>query len=281
MRDAGALLRRRLADARTGSAPGRSRGRAWSSSRSRPARRPASSSGDGGVVTYVPGARTAGRGRARPVRRERRRARGRHVLARRRARAAGHLGPQRARHGSRAALGSRRDPRSAGRGWSARARCWCTSTTPTRSCSRTRRSASRSSGRASKSPTMASRSSCERAVRRAPARAGRALPPPAPLPPAHGRRRAHARGTAALGREPLLLPEVHPAQGRGDPVQLRRGRGPARVDPAHHRPRRHGRRQRAASSRGCGSARRSASRATSCSRSAASCPRCATRSTPT
>ena len=52
---------------------------------------------------------------------------------------------------------------------------------------------------------------------------------------------------------------VHPAQGRGDPLQLPRGRGAPRVDPADHRPRRHGRRARAGSSRGCGSARRSAS----------------------
>ena len=56
----------------------------------------------------------------------------------------------------------------------------------------------------------------------------------------------------------------HPAQGRGDPLQLPRGRGPPRVDPADHRPRRRPRRAAAGSSRGCGSARRSASSATSC-----------------
>ena len=104
------------------------------------------------------------------------------------------------------------------------------------------RAARRSSGPASKSPTMASRPSCDDEFIARSARAGRALSRPAPVPPAHGRGRAHPRGAAALGREPLLLPEVHPAEGRGDPVELPRRRGPARVGPAHHRPRRHGRR---------------------------------------
>ena len=56
----------------------------------------------------------------------------------------------------------------------------------------------------------ARRAVAARGVRRPPARAGDALPQPAPLPQADGRWRAHARGAAALGREPLLLPEVHP-----------------------------------------------------------------------
>ncbi len=43
-------------------------------------------------------------------------------------------------------------------------------------------------------------------VRRGAARAGRALPRPAPLPRADERGRALARGAAALGRQPLLLP---------------------------------------------------------------------------
>ena len=189
-------------------------------------------------------ARRARRRRPGPLRRERPRARRRDLLARRRARPARHLRPQRARHGPRPALGPRRHAGGARRADAARARCSSTSTTRTRSCSRTRPSARRSSERASKSPTMASRSTSvepkTRRVRRPPARAGNALPQPAPVPPADGRRRAHARGAAALGRQPLLLPEVHPAEGRGDPVELPRGRGPARVDPAHHRPRRHG-----------------------------------------
>ena len=46
-------------------------------------------------------------------------------------------------------------------------------------------------------------------------------------------------GAPALGHESLLLPEVHSAEGRGDHVELPRGRGPARVDPADHRPRRY------------------------------------------
>ena len=87
---------------------------------------------------------------------------------------------------------------------------------------------------------MASRSTCD-GLRRPPARAGLALPQPAPVPRADGRGRAHARGAAALGGEPLLLPEVHPAQGRRDPGELPRGRGPSPVDPAHRRPRRHDR----------------------------------------
>ena len=71
-------------------------------------------------------------------------------------------------------------------------------------------------------------------------RAGHALPQPAPLPRADGRGRADARRAPALGRQPLLLPGVHPDQGRGDPLQLPRGRGAPRVDPADRRPRRHG-----------------------------------------
>ena len=77
-------------------------------------------------------------------------------------------------------------------------------------------------------------------LRPAPPRAGHALPQPAPLPRADGRGRADARRAPALGRQPLLLPGVHPDQGRGDPLQLPRGRGAPRVDPADHRPRRHG-----------------------------------------
>ena len=170
------------------------------------------------------------------------RARRRDVLARRRARAPGHLAAQRARHGPRAALGRWRDARGARRaGATAQGARPHQQHEPDPAGGLSRAGAGRP-GAASRSPTMASRSSCERRVHRPPARAGRALPQPAPVPPAHGRGRAHARGAAALGREPLLLPEVHPAEGRGDPGQLPRGRGPARVGPAHHRPRRHRRR---------------------------------------
>ena len=78
-----------------------------------------------------------GRGRGQAVGRERSRARRRNLLARRRTRAAGNLGPHRAGHGTscrcRAPAGrSRRLP-----GWSGPARCWFTSTTRIRSCSRT------------------------------------------------------------------------------------------------------------------------------------------------
>src|SRR5918999_5924486 len=130
------------------------------------------------------------------------------------------------------------------RGWSDRARCSSTSTIRTRSCSRTLPSARRSEARASRLPTMASRSSYDmasRGVHRPPARAGDALPQPPPLPHAHGRGGAHTGGAQALGREPLLLPEVHPLEGRGNPVELPRGRGPAQVDTPHRRPRRHDR----------------------------------------
>ncbi len=51
--------------------------------------------------------------------------------------------------------------------------------------------------------------------------------------------RADARGAAALGRQPLLLPAQHPDQGRGDPLELPRARGAPGVDPADPRPRRH------------------------------------------
>src|SRR5918992_3601796 len=126
-------------------------------------------------------------------------------------------------------------------GWSDRARSLSTSTTRTRSCSRTLPSGRQSGARASRLPTMASRSSYDmaaRGVHRPPARAGDALPQPAPLPQAHGRGRAHARRAATVGCEPLLLPEVHPVEGRGDPVELPRDRGPAGVGLAHRRPRR-------------------------------------------
>ena len=43
---------------------------------------------------------------------------------------------------------------------------------------------------------------------------------------------------AGLGRQPLLLPDRDPGEGRGDPVQLPGPRDPPRVDPAHPRPRR-------------------------------------------
>ena len=213
-----------------------------------------------------PALASAGRGRARAVRRERPRARRRDVLARRRARRARHLGPQRARHGARAALGPRRDARGARRaGAPAQGARPHQQHQPDPARGLARAGSEVVAAPASKSPTMASRPSfvdADEFVARLRAQ-GDALPQPAPVPRADGRRRAHARGAAALGREPLLLPEVHPAQGRGDPLELPRGRGPARVDPADHRPRRHRRRRRAGSSRGCGSARRSASRARS------------------
>ena len=43
-----------------------------------------------------------------------------------------------------------------------------------------------------------------------------------------------------LGGQPAGLSARGAAQGRGDPLQLPRSRGAARVDPADHRPRRHG-----------------------------------------
>jgi len=76
-----------------------------------------------------------------------------------------------------------------------------------------------------------------RGVRSAAAGLGCALPHPSPLPCAHVWRRAEPRPDPRLGRQPLLLPDQHPAQGcRPDGQVSRPGRAPA-LGPAHHRPR--------------------------------------------
>ena len=144
---------------------------------------------------------------------------------------------------------------------------------PARGLARARRP---SSARESRLPTMASRSSYDRdrtdtdgaSVRR------RRLRSSSPqlraqgtryhnLHPFHRRMDGGELTREELQRwvaESLLLPEVHPAQGRGDPGQLPRGRGPARVDPAASSITTAPARAPAASSPGCGSARRSAYR---------------------
>ena len=111
-----------------------------------------------------------------------------------------------------------------------------------------------------------------RGVHRRAARAGGALPQPPPVPCADGRGRAHARGAAALGRQPLLLPA------RASRSRTRRS---SRTAPRStcaasgssgsldHDGTAAG---TAGSSRGCGSARRSACRATSSSPSGTCCP---------
>ena len=205
-------------------------------------------------LTYAPGARRLDDDVARAVRARASRARRRHVLARRRARALGISRPHARANGPRAALGPRRDPRGARRAGAPAQGRSSTSTTRTRSCSRTRPSARRSaSGRRSRLRWNGGRAVTEHASRRRRPGAVDAGGVRRPLRaqgaryhnlhPFHLRMDAGEltpRGAPALGREPLLLPEVHPAQGRRDPVQLPRGRDPARVDPADPRPRRHG-----------------------------------------
>ena len=51
--------------------------------------------------------------------------------------------------------------------------------------------------------------------------------------------RAHEGRAPALGRQPLLLPDANPHQGRDHRLEERGPRVPSRVDPAHRRPRRH------------------------------------------
>ena len=82
-----------------------------------------------------------------------------------------------------------------------------------------------------------------------------ALPRPAPVPRPDERRQAQPPPAPGLGGQPLLLPGEHPPQGRGDPRQLPGPRGPPPLDPPDRRPRRHRGRARAASRRGCASAR--------------------------
>src|SRR5215208_2034756 len=126
--DAGALLRRRMADARTGAAATarrlEPRGRAVRDGRRRAALSRPGHRARGERIRVqrlrrhrhiCPRACQAGRRRGRSARRQRCRFRRRDVLARRRPRATGHLGPHGARHGPHAARRPRRDPRGARR----------------------------------------------------------------------------------------------------------------------------------------------------------------------
>ena len=108
-------------------------------------------------------------------------------------------------------------------------------------------------------PQPAVRPALSGRVRRPSARTGNALPQPASVPRADEQRRAHERGASDLGGQPLHVPDHHSAEGRGDPDELPRPRGAARVDLAHLRPRRRRRRTVAGSTPGSCSARRSAS----------------------
>ena len=120
-----------------------------------------------------------------------------------------------------------------------------TSTTPTPSSAPEPPSVPPSRRRAGRSRSTEWRSHRERRplvgrrLHRAPAQGGLVpLPRPAPLQRAHARGRAVAGRAAPLGREPLLLPDAHPHQGRAHPVQERRSGLPAQLDPPHRRPRR-------------------------------------------
>src|SRR2546423_1353446 len=125
------------------------------------------------------------------------------------------------------------------RGSAPSARCSCTSTTPILCCAAARPSARRSRRRASRWEKTRWRSSCERAANeQVTRRVGAPLPPSASVQSADALRRAVARGAAALGGEPLLLPDQYSGERRADPRQLPGARGTPAVDPAHHRSRR-------------------------------------------
>ena len=110
---------------------------------------------------------------------------------------------------------------------------------------------------ASKSPTMAWSSNCERRNesartgdarnaaplrirlhRRLPRHRRRALSPQTSLPSADARRQTHARPTPSLGSQSLLLPEPHPHQRRRNSRAHRRSRLPPRLAQTHPRSRR-------------------------------------------
>ena len=195
----------------------------------------------------------------------------RHVLVERRADRA------RARHEARRGHGARARRRRGRAAWRAspvfarHAGSTSTSTTPTRSCARTRPSGRWPRPRAGRSPGTAWRSSCDARPPRCSAgrsssngcgaRASAATTTTTRYHVLMHEGRAHAAPAPAVGAEPLLLPDPHPHQGRDHPLEVRGSGVPAHVDPPHPRPRRRaGRRGRARAVAAAGRRRRARSR---------------------
>ena len=172
----------------------------------------------------------------------------RHGVARRRADRGRPRDQDRARHGTYRrcqAMAARSKPCRAS---ISAAKCFCTSTIPTRRCCTIPPNARWPNARAGKSPPMERRLRCERdnherddsllarRQRAAEQRRGTGSRPaphrrdplsqPASVSPAAARRQAEQGPGAGLGAEPLLLPEHHSDQGRGGDLALPRPRHP-------------------------------------------------------
>ena len=237
-----------------------------------PAPTPRTTSGSGSArratgrrLAYFPAAGGLTAGGPRGPRRRRLRVLRRHLLVERRAARARARHQARRGHGAPAGGRRGRQPGRAPRAAARRAGSTSTSTTRTRSCATTRRSATeaeaagwevawdgmevqpvthgRRSGRRSRREEFIEWVRREGEQRYHDHHRYHALMHEGKLTPA---------AAPAVGAEPLLLPDAHPHQGRHHPVEVRGSRLPAHVDPPHPRPRRRRRAARAGSSSGCG-----------------------------